>query len=81
MRQGLTAYRATGAEVWQPYFLALLAEAYGERGQAEEGLRVLAEALALIDKTEERFYEAELYRLKGKLTLQRSRFKVQSSKV
>ena len=41
-------------------------------GQAEEGLTVLAEALAVVDKTGERFYEAELYRLKGELTLQQS---------
>ena len=36
-------------------------------GQVEEGLAVLAEALALVDKTGERVYEAELYRLKGEL--------------
>ena len=59
MRQGLAALRATGAEVYRQYFLALLAEAYGKVGQIEEGLIVLAEALALIDKTGERFYEAE----------------------
>ena len=51
----------------QPYCLALLAEAYGKAGQTEEGL-TLAEALAVVDKTGERFYEAELYRLKGELT-------------
>jgi predicted ATPase len=70
IRQGLAAYRATGTELHWPYFLALLAEAYGKEGQAEEGLAVLAEALAVVDKSGERFYEAELYRLKGTLTLQ-----------
>jgi predicted ATPase len=69
IRQGLTAWRATGAELWPPYFLALLAEAHGEEGQTDEGLRMLAEALALMDKTDERWWEAELYRLKGQLTL------------
>ena len=59
--------------------LALLAEAYGKVGQAEEGLTVLTEALAAVDKTGERFYEAELYRLQGELTLQQ--FKVQGSKL
>src|SRR5713101_1367378 len=49
--------------------LALLAEAYGRVGQAEGGLAVLAEALAFVDKTGERFYEAELYRLYGELSL------------
>ncbi len=70
MRQGLVALRATGTELLRPYFLALLAEAYGKVGQTEEGLSVLAEALAVLDKTGERIYEAELYRLKGKLTLE-----------
>jgi predicted ATPase len=41
-------------------------------GQATEGLTALAEALALIDKTGERYYEAELYRLYGELTLAQS---------
>ncbi len=69
MRQGLAASRATGAENWRPHFLTLLAEAYGKAGQAEDGLASLAEALAVVDKTGERFYEAELYRLKGELLL------------
>jgi predicted ATPase len=72
MRQGLAAYQATGAEVFRPYYLACLAEAYGKVGQAEEGLSVLAEALAAVHKAGERFYEAELYRLKGELLLARS---------
>ena len=70
MRRGLTAYRATGGEAHLPKFLSLLAEVYGKVGQAEEGLTVLAEALAMVNKNGERFYEAELYRLKGQLTLQ-----------
>jgi predicted ATPase len=53
------------------YFLALLAEAYGKVGLAEEGLSVLAEALAAVDKSGERFWEAELSRLKGELLLMR----------
>jgi predicted ATPase len=54
----------------RPYYLALLAEAYGQGGQAEAGLAVLAEALAAVEKTGERWCEAELYRLKGELLLQ-----------
>ncbi|OGP94249.1 MAG: hypothetical protein A2157_01520 [Deltaproteobacteria bacterium RBG_16_47_11] len=69
IRQGLAAYRATGAEHERPYFLSLLAEAYGEVGQPEEGLKVLVEALALVDSTCERYWEAELHRRKGELLL------------
>jgi predicted ATPase len=70
IRQGLAAWRATGSAVWIPYFLALLTEAYGKTGQLEEGLTALTEALVVVDRTGERYYEAELYRLKGTLTLQ-----------
>ncbi|HEY7495904.1 MAG TPA: AAA family ATPase [Candidatus Tectomicrobia bacterium] len=67
MRQGLAAYQATGSAVFRPYYLAFLAEAHGKVGQAGEGLTLLDEALATVHKTGERFYEAELYRLKGEL--------------
>jgi predicted ATPase len=70
MRQGLAAWQALGAELFRPYYLALLAEAYGKGGQANEGLRVVTEALALVDQSGERRGEAELYRLKGTLLLQ-----------
>ena len=70
MRQGMAAWRATGAELARPYFLALLAEACEKGGQVEEGLSVLAEALTAVHKTGERLYEAELYRLQGELLLQ-----------
>ena len=55
--------------MFHSYYLVLLAEAYGKAGQAEEGLATLAEALSVVDKSGERFYEAELYRLKGELLL------------
>src|SRR5262249_46601415 len=72
IRHGLATCLATGAGILHSYHLALLAEAYEKAGQAEEGLAALAEALTVGDKTGERFYEAELYRLKGELTLQAS---------
>jgi len=49
--------------------LALLAEAYGGLGQAEKGLALLAEALAVVNNSRERHWEAELYRLRGELLL------------
>ncbi len=70
IRQGLAAIRATGTAIARSQDLGLLAEAQCTVGQAEDGLATVAEALAFVDRTEERFYEAELYRLKGALTLQ-----------
>lgn len=72
MRAGLDAYRLTGGESIRPSFLSLLAESHGKFGQAEHGLSVLAEAQALADESEERWWQAELYRLKGELILKRS---------
>ena len=72
MRQGLIAYQAT-ATSWLPYFLALLAEGYGQAGAVDEGLHALAEALTTAQNTGERVWEAELHRLKGELMLQARR--------
>jgi predicted ATPase len=78
IRQILAAVQAMGTEMLRSYHLAMLAEAYGKGGQAEEGLSALSEALTLVNKTGEHWYEAELYRLKGQLTLQK--FQVSGSK-
>lgn len=69
MRQSLADLRATGAGLWQPTFLSLIAEADGRVGQVERGLEVLGEAMAIMDRNDERFYESELHRLKGELLL------------
>jgi tetratricopeptide (TPR) repeat protein len=68
--QGMIAARAAGAELSRPHHLALLAEAYGKTEQIEEGLTALAEALTSVIQSGVSYYEAELYRLKGELTLQ-----------
>jgi predicted ATPase len=70
--QGLAVWRATGAELGRPTILAFLAEAYGAMGQLEAGLTVLAEALVHVEHTGERYYEAEIHRLKGVLLLQQA---------
>ena len=72
IQQGLAATQAMGATVHQPYypyFLALLAEASAWIGQTTEGLAALAEALA---KSTARWWEVELYRLRGELLLQQT---------
>ncbi len=55
-----------------PHWYALLAEAHGAKGEVEEGLVVLTEALGLVEKTGENWREAELHRLKGELLLLQS---------
>ena len=79
MCQGLVDYRAAEAELFMPDFLAHLAEAQGKGEQGEPDWALLDEALALIEKNDERWYEAEVYRIKGELTL-RQEFHVQDPK-
>jgi predicted ATPase len=73
MRQGLDAYRTTGAELARPHYLVLLAKIYGKVPQPEEGLALLSEALAWAHKNGGWYYEAELHRLKGELYLTEER--------
>jgi predicted ATPase len=68
----MAAIRAAGVELGRPHFLALFAEAYGQVGQTEAGLTAVAEALAAVHNTGERWWEAELHRLQGELLLRRA---------
>src|SRR5262249_52096722 len=70
MHQGLRAWQVLGSEIGRTWSLGMLTEAYGRVGQTEAGLTILADALAAVARTGERFWEAELYRLKGELLLQ-----------
>jgi predicted ATPase len=69
VRQGLAEHRATGAKLGEPFYLELLVEAHRKEGQVDEGLRVVAEALALAATAGYHYHELELYRLKGELLL------------
>jgi predicted ATPase len=70
LRNGSAAYRGTGAEVWVPYYVALLAWACEMAGQFEESSTLLDEACQVVERTGERWFEAELHRHKGQLLLQ-----------
>jgi predicted ATPase len=69
MNEGLAIWRETHAELFLPYYHTLLAEAYGRVGRQDEGIALLDEALANVHNSEEKWWEAELYRLKGELLL------------
>ncbi len=72
MEEGLAAYRASGAGVMRPAFLALIAETYDRAGKPMKGLELLRDAYAAIRQSGERWWEPELYRLEGELTLRLS---------
>ncbi len=69
VREGLAMASATGAELWRTYNLAQLAEACGKAERIDEGLEVIAEALDVVQEKGERWWEAEIHRLKGELLL------------
>jgi DNA-binding winged helix-turn-helix (wHTH) protein/predicted ATPase len=69
LRIGSTAFRATGAELWMTYHIALLARACEIAGHTEEALTLLDDALQIAERTGERWFAAELNRQKGWLLL------------
>ncbi len=70
MQEGIDLYRSTGAELGSAYFAGLLAATLGRMGQGEMGIVVMGEAFAILERIQDRWCEAELYRLKGELLAQ-----------
>jgi predicted ATPase len=69
MRRGLADYTATGAALWVPDLLPLLAQAHGRAGQPAAASNLLDEALDRVERTDGRWLEAELHRIRGELLL------------
>jgi DNA-binding SARP family transcriptional activator/predicted ATPase len=69
LRDAIASFRDTGARLRLPYYLALLAEAHCRADQADAGLEVVEEALSLGRETNERWWDAELHRLRAQLLL------------
>jgi predicted ATPase len=72
IEEGARAYSITGSRLWRPYFLGLLAHARGNAGHVDEGLVLVFEGLDTVNKTNERWCQAELYRVEGDLLLLRT---------
>jgi predicted ATPase len=73
VRQEIVAYRATGTTLAVPYFYSLLAEVCDHLGHLEDGLQALAEAHTLVEQREDRWWEAEVCRLRGVLLLRQTK--------
>jgi class 3 adenylate cyclase/predicted ATPase len=71
VRQGIASFRATGAALLVPYFCTMLAEVSAHLGHTEDGLQALAEAHTPMEQHEERWWEAEVYHLRGVLLLRK----------
>jgi class 3 adenylate cyclase/predicted ATPase len=72
LQEGIAALRAMGAGIWLPFRCTMLAEVFDILGNTKEGLQSLAEAQTLMDQTDERWWEAEIYRVQGTLLLRLS---------
>ena len=67
IKEGIGMTRVMGIEMSRPFYLSVLASVLLEHGAFNEGLEAVDEALTLVEKNDDRFYEAELRRLRGEL--------------
>jgi predicted ATPase len=72
VRQGITALQATGQALVIPYLRTLLADVSATLGHSADGLQALGEAHTLVEQQEERWWEAEVSRLRGVLLLRQT---------
>ena len=66
---GIAAWRSTGATVWLPWYSSFLAIAYAELGQFDDAWRYIGEAMLAMERTEEKWCEAEVHRIAGEIAL------------
>ena len=66
---GFSAYRSTGSTIWGPYYLSYLACAYAELGNFEDALRSIDDAITTVEKTKEKWCEADIHRIAGEIAL------------
>jgi DNA-binding SARP family transcriptional activator/tetratricopeptide (TPR) repeat protein len=77
--KALTAWNATGMLLHRTEFLCVLAEMYGKAGNPAHGLELIEEAIAFMQPSDERYHEAELYRMRGLLRLQQDKDNVEEA--
>jgi predicted ATPase len=69
LQSGVASWRRAGARLWLPLFLTLEAEAYVEGGRSEDAVKAIEQATAISEETGERWYLAEVLRIKAGLLL------------
>jgi predicted ATPase len=65
LEEGLARMQAVGTQATSAYAMGLLGEILASRGRAADGLRLLDEALGKVNRSQERWCDAELLRLRG----------------
>jgi predicted ATPase len=71
MRQGLATAHGAGADIGRADHLCRLAEVCMQAGRLDDALSIVSDALAAVDKQEERYYEPDIYRVRGEVLLRR----------
>jgi len=69
LTSALHAYRSTGATIYTPFVLSLLARAYAGLGRHKETWRAIEDAMTAIVETKEKWCEADIHRIAGEITL------------
>lgn len=69
MQRALSLSQEMGIDRWRPMIVSTLAQTYLQQGEIDKGRQLVAEGLACIERTEERYGLAKLYRLKGEALL------------
>ena len=67
LTRSLAFYQASGSRLYLPTFITYLAVAYAKAGQPEQALKQLAEVAEIVERTDTRCDEADMYRLEGEL--------------
>ena len=71
MRQGLESLRQHGNALIRPFYSALVAELEAEAGESDAAVGTIDRALAEIERTGQRTFEAEAHRIRGEILLKR----------
>jgi predicted ATPase len=66
---GIAAWQSTGATMCLPYYSSCLAMNHAKIGHFEDARRLIREAMRTIEETNERWFEAEIYRMAGEIEL------------
>ena len=69
LTSGINAWRSTGSTVWMPLYLSHLARTYSELGKLDDAWRSIGEAMTAVERTNERWCEAEVHRTAGEISL------------
>jgi predicted ATPase len=66
---GITSLRSTGAALYEPWHLWYLAMAYAELGQHDDARRCIDDAIDKVERSKEKWCEAEVHRIAGEIAL------------